>query len=184
MRRLWLIPIAFAALALPIAVLAGGGEGGFDGVVNSIESRYHVHATRIPFMGLISLVAGKATHHGVSGLHVAEFDSFTEQVDGDELNSMVEQKLGAGWERIIRETSKSGNNQTLIFMHPEGQRMGLFVLDLDGHEMDVVQVCVDPDHLSESIGKYQHHRHGQDAEEPNTDDNDHDRDGSGKGQSD
>ena len=42
MRRLWLIPIAFVALAVPAAVLAGGGEGGFDGVVHSIESRYHV----------------------------------------------------------------------------------------------------------------------------------------------
>ncbi len=37
--------------------------------------------------------------------------------------------------------------------------MGLFVLDLDGHEMDVVQVSVDPNHLNESIGKYEHHHH-------------------------
>jgi hypothetical protein len=29
-------------------------------------------------------------------------------VDGDELNRMVEEKLGAGWERIIRETSRHG----------------------------------------------------------------------------
>jgi hypothetical protein len=73
-------------------------------------------------------------------------------MDGDELNRMVEEKLGAGWERIIRETSRKGNEQTLIFIHPEGNRMGLFVVDLDGHEMDVVQVTVDPDHLAERIG--------------------------------
>src|ERR1035441_7201867 len=89
MRRLWLIPIVFVALLIPVAVLAGSGEGGFDGVVHSIESRYHVRATRIPFLGLISLVSGKDTHGGVSGLHVAEFDSFTGQLDGDELNRMV-----------------------------------------------------------------------------------------------
>jgi hypothetical protein len=157
MNRLWLIPIGFVALALPVAVLAGSGESGFDGVVHSIESRYHVKATRIPFLGLVSLVSRKATHGGVTSLHVAEIESFTEPVDGDELNQIVEEKLGPGWERIIRETSKKGTSQTLIFMHPEGERMGLFVLDKDGKEMDVVQVSVDPKHLDDDIGRYRHH---------------------------
>ena len=80
-------------------------------------------------------------------------------MDGDELNRMVEEKLGSGWERIIRDTSRTGTEQTLIFMHPEGNRMGLFVVDLDGHELDVVEVSVDPDHLSESVGRYEHHHH-------------------------
>jgi|SRR5271157_5914007 len=164
MRRLWLIPIGFVALVVPVAVLAGSGEGGFDGVVHSIESKYHARATRIPFLGLISCVSRKATHEGVSGLHLAEFESFSEPVDGDELNRMVEEKLGSGWERIIRETSRRGNEQTLIFMHSEGQRMGLFILDLDGHELDVIQVSVDPDHLNENIGHYGHHRHEEDKE--------------------
>ncbi len=167
MRRLWLIPIAFVALSVPVVVLAGSGEGGFDGVVRSVEGRYHVHATRIPFMGLINLISNRATHDGVSGLHVAELDSFTEPVDGDELNHMVEEKLGPGWERIIRATSRQGREQTLIFIHPEGDRMGLFVLDLDAHEMDVVQVSVDANHLSECIGRYEHQHQGdRDENEP------------------
>jgi hypothetical protein len=172
MRRFWLIPIAFAVLAIPVAVLAGGGEGGFNGVVNSIESRYHVHATRIPFMGLISLVSRKATHGGVGGIHVAEFDSFTEQVDGNELNSMVEEKLGAGWERMIRETSRKGHEQTLIFIHPEGDRMGMFVIDLNGNEMDVVQVSVDPQHLDDDMGHYSHHHHDADRDSDTVGDTD------------
>jgi hypothetical protein len=158
MRKLLFIPICAIALAVPVVVLAGGGEGGFNGVVSSIESRYHVHATRIPFLGLLSVIAGKATHEGVGNLHVAEIDNFSADVDGKELNKMVEEKLGSGWERIIRETHRDGGEQTLIFIRPEGNRMGLFVLDLDGHEMDVVQVSVDPDHLQDSIGKYEHHR--------------------------
>jgi hypothetical protein len=135
--------------------------------VSSIESRYHAHATRIPLLGLASVVAWKATHGGVCGVHVAEFENFPTQangvqVDGDELNQMVEEKLGQGWERIVRETShgaagRGGGEQTLIFARPEGSRMGLFVLDLDGNEMDVVQVSVDPDHLNQTIGKYDHH---------------------------
>src|ERR1035441_7188233 len=98
MKRLWLIPILLAALVVPAMVLAASGEG-FDGVVRSIENRYHVRATRIPFLGLVSLIARKATNNGVGNLHVAEFESFSGPVDGEELNRMVEQKLGNGWER-------------------------------------------------------------------------------------
>jgi hypothetical protein len=156
MKRLWLIPVVFCAVLIPAAaVLAASGDA-FDGVVGSIESEYHVHATRIPFMGLVSLISRGATHGGVSGMHVAEIENFTEPIDGDALNTMVEQKLGPGWERMIRETSRSGKGQTLIFVHPEGERMGMFIVDKDGNELDVVQLSVDPDHLNQSIGRYQH----------------------------
>jgi hypothetical protein len=161
MKVLAAVAICAIVLMVPVVVLAGGG-GGFDGVVTTLEHRYHAHATRIPFVGLISLVAHKATTGGVSGLHVAEFDNFNEKVDGDELNNIVEEKLGAGWQRMIRDTSKHGAEQTLIFAHPEDDRMGLFIVDLDGQEMDVVQISVDPDHLSQSIGKYEHHDHDED----------------------
>ena len=43
--------------------------------------------------------------------------------------------------------------------------MGLFVVDLDGQEMDVVQVSVDPEHLNENLGHYsQPRRQGDDRE--------------------
>jgi hypothetical protein len=42
--------------------------------------------------------------------------------------------------------------------------MGMFIVDNDGREMDVVQVSVDPDHLNESIGQYEHaHGDGEKA---------------------
>jgi hypothetical protein len=180
MRRLLLIPVCFVALLVPIAVLAGGSESGFDGVVRTIETKYHVRATRIPFLGLISFVSRRATNGGVSNLHIAEFEYFSPVMDGEELNQMVETKLGAGWERIIRETTRktdstatdaghgSANNQTLIFMRPEGARMGLFVVDEDGRNLDVVQVSVNPDHLAESIDHYEHHHQPDDASASNS----------------
>jgi hypothetical protein len=171
MKPLFVIPVCFVALAVPVVVLAGGAQGGFDGVVNSIESRYHIHATHVPFLGLVGLISSKATHDGVSDLHVAEFEHVSGPIDGEELNIIVEQKLGPGWERIIRQTSRTGNEQTLIFMQPEGNKMGLFVLDYDGQEMNVVQVSVDPEHLSENLGHYQHH-HQTDS---NSDDHDGDK---------
>jgi hypothetical protein len=167
-KHFW-IPLGCAAVCVLLTapwwvVRAAGGEGGFDGVVNTIQSRYHMRATRIPLMGLASFVADAASHGGVDGLHVAEFEHFSAPVDGEELNRMVAEKLGQGWDRMIRETSREtdrhGGEQTLIFSQPEGKRMGLFILDLDGTDLDVVQVSVDPDRLNETILKYKHHDHG------------------------
>lgn len=167
-RHFW-IPLGCALLCVAVVVpwvaRAAGGEGGFDSVVGSIESQYRVHATRIPFMGLVSMVAGGATHGGARGVRVAEFEHFTAEVDGDELNRLVEEKLGQGWERMIRETSRHGHEQTLIFVRPDGKRMEIFILDLDGHEMDLVQVSVDPDRMNETIGKYNHRHDDGDREE-------------------
>lgn len=154
MRRLLLIPICFVSLLAPVAVLAGGGDG-FDKVVRAIESRYHVQATRLPFLGVISFVAHKA----VNNMHVAEFEDFDAAVDGEELNDLCQSKLGPGWERVIRETTGRGETQTLIFMRPEGSRMAMFVLDADGHEMDVVQLSVSPEHLAETVSQYAHRDH-------------------------
>jgi hypothetical protein len=160
MRRQFFVPLGCAALCLLVVIPwiahAAGAGGGFDGVVSSIEHKYHVRATRIPCMGLASLIAGAATHGGVAGVHVADFEHFDKAADGEELNRMVEEKLGQGWKRMIRSTSRHGDEQTLIFAQPEGRRMGLFILDLDGSEMDVVQVSVDPDNLSKTIAKYDH----------------------------
>jgi hypothetical protein len=169
MSRHFFIPLGCALLCVlvivPWVAMAAGGGGGFDGVVTSIEGRYHARAMRIPFLGLASFAAGVATRGGVGGIHVATFEHFSGPVDSEELNSMVEEKLGQGWERMIRETSRHGSEQTLIFSHPEGRRMGLFILDFEGHELDVVQVSVDPDRLNETIVRYDHHHDGGDTHE-------------------
>jgi hypothetical protein len=146
------------ALLVPVVVLAGSGESEFDSVVHSIESKYHVRANRIPFLGVVSMISENATQGGVGGLHVADFESFPGPVDGEELNRLVAQKLGAGWGRMIRETSSKGNEQTLIFVHPGEKRMGLFIVDLDKNELNVVELSVDPRHLKESLDRYQHHQ--------------------------
>jgi hypothetical protein len=168
MKPLWLIPVVFCVALVPVVVVLASGEDAFDSVVSSLESAYHVHATRVPLMGLVSLISHTATRGGVNGMHVAEIDGFTQPIDGEKLNTMVAQKLGPGWSRMIRETSRSGKEQTLIFVHPEGSRMGMFIVDKDGNEMDIVQLSVDPDHLNESIGKYEHPHPEQDRDSNNS----------------
>ena len=166
-----LIPLGIVAVMTPAIMLAASGSGqGFDAIVGSIESRYHAHATKIPFMGLISGIAGIATHGGVHGLHVAEFENFHdftrgegEGVDGAEFNALVEKHVGPGWQRMIRETSRNGGEQSLIYIRPEGNHLGMLVVDLSGHDLDVVQMSMNPDQLMQEVSKHHHHHDAHDS---------------------
>ena len=166
-----ILPVGLAAVMTPMILLAAGGGGtGFDAVVHGIESRYGVRATRIPFMGLISGIAGISTHGGVRGLHVAEIEHLHGAVDGAEFNALVEERVGKGWQRMIRETSKDGD-QTLIYVKPEGERMGLLIVDRDSQEINVVQVSVDPDHLDDDMGQFRHLHHKWHGSDSSDEDN-------------
>jgi hypothetical protein len=110
-------------------------------------------------MGLVSLIAGHATGGGVKSLHVAEIENFKGHVDGAELNALVAERVGPGWKRMVRETSKSGEEQSLIYVKPEGSRIGMLVVDLDHHDLNLVQMSLDPNKLSEEI---MNHHHGVD----------------------
>jgi len=174
------MPLGLAAIMTPAVLLAAGGSGqGFDSVVHGIESRYHAHATRIPFMGLMSGIAGIATHGGVHNLHVATFEHFRgdgdNQVDGAELLSLVEQHAGGGWSRMIRETSRGGEEQTLIYVRPEGKQVGMMVVDLDHNELDVVEISMNPSQLMKQAREHSHHHHdadNSDSEHDNDSDSD------------
>lgn len=166
LRNAILYPLGLVAVMAPAFLLAAGGnEQGFDAVVRSVESRYNIHSHRIPFMGLVSAVAGVSTHGGVRNLHLAEFDNVTAPIDGEELNKIVEQHVGQGWQRIVRETSRNGGDQSLIFVHPEGNHLGMLVVDLDGHELNLVQLSIDPDRLSAELNERTGKHHHTDADE-------------------
>jgi len=160
MRGLLLIPVLMCVACLPVAVQAHGGGDCFDSVVHAVEQKYNTHGTRVPMMGFVSFLSARATHGGVSKVHVAEFEEFNPQVDGHELEALVEQQLGVGWERMIREISRNGGDQTLIYVHPEGKKMGMFIVDLDGRELNLVEISVNPEHLKDSVDHYTHHDQG------------------------
>ena len=158
-----------AAMTPAILLAASDSGGGFDGVVRGIEARYHVHANKIPLLGLMSLVADHATHGGVHSVHVAEIEHMEGPVDGAELNALVAEHVGPGWQRIVRDTNRSGDEQNLIFVKPEGGRLGMLVVDLDHKEMDVVEISINPDKLSDEISE---HRHSRDGDSENSDQDD------------
>jgi hypothetical protein len=161
MKRVLLLTLAFTfvALAATAVVMASQNENEFEGMVHVIETRYHAHATRIPLMGVVSVVAHVGSKGGVSNVNVVTFENFKNHVDGAELTALVEGQLGTNWRRMIRETHKDSNEQTLIYARPEGNRMGLVVIDVDNEELNLVSVSVDPRHLQEQVAKYSHSSH-------------------------
>src|SRR5579862_7317891 len=98
MSRQFFIPLACAlacvAIVVPWIARALAAEEGFDGVVSALEHRYQAHATQVPFMFLASFISRKATNGGVAGVRIAQFEHFDKKADGDELNGMMERKLG------------------------------------------------------------------------------------------
>ena len=176
----WFAVSMLAGLALvmaPAIMLAATGNifagGGFDAVVGGIELRYHTHATKIPFMGLMSGIAGIATHGSVRGMHVAEFEHFDAPIDGTELTTLIEKHAGKDWHRMIRETSRNSADQTLIYVRDEHNHMGMLVVDRNGNEMDVVQISVNPDQLGKEIAKHErHHDHDGDSDKSKDKDSD------------
>ena len=172
-----LVPVAIAAIMTPAILLAASGVNsrqGFDAIVSTIELRYHARATKIPFMGLVSGIAGIATHGGVHGLHVAEFEHFRADdagdFDGMEFNDLVEKHVGPGWQRMIRETSREHNgkhgDQTLIYVRPDGKNVAMLVVDLDSNDLNVVQLSMNPDQLMDEVNEHRHH-HDSDAQNKN-----------------
>lgn len=158
-----LIVVLLFALVPFSAAMTAKNDAGFDAVVHAIENRYQVHATHLPMMGLVKMVAHHASHGGASNLHLVEIDNMVAPVDGEELPRLVEEKIGGGWSRMVRETHRRGNDETLVYLRPEGEQMGIFIVDKSGREMDLVQVSVTSDSLGDTIREYTRNHTGGDA---------------------
>lgn len=150
MKRL--IPILYTALLCPGMAFAARADLGFNGVVSSIEGQYHVRATHVPMMGFVNFMAFTCSGGGVRGMKVVEFDNFS--ADADALHRMVQEKLGEGWSPVVREHDRKQNEETFIFMHPDGKRLSLLVLDLEKNELDMVKLSIKASHWHDGIGLF------------------------------
>ncbi len=167
-----------AALMVAAMVMAATPQGGvkaasdddrsFHGLENAVETRWQGHAQHIPMQWLVSGAAGLYTHGGVSRLRVAEIDGLPKRLDGAELEAMAEKEMSAGWQRIIRDQSRDADEQSLIYVKPEGDRLAMMVVSFDHGEMDIVQMAIHPDQLSRQMRRWEHdgdhgsgHDHGE-----------------------
>lgn len=152
-----------ALLLLAISLIGATGcsaaSHDFDSAVSGVEHRYSVRARRIPMMGLIGLCARAYTHGGVKEMRIAEFESL-QQVDPVELFSLVQSRLGDGWQPIVKEHAQRKENDgaslSVIFARPAGRSMQLLVADYDHGELELVRMGIDGAALSRWIGDHEH----------------------------
>jgi hypothetical protein len=147
MTRLRFFSIAVVLLA-GTTLYSFAADRDFDGLVTAVAHRYDVHATHIPMMSVVSLCARFATHGGVKGLRVVEFDDFKTPLNVSELTSLVRNSLGPEWQPFINERDKQGGSQSIIFVRQKGDALRMMIADYDHNELDVVRMELSGDALA------------------------------------
>lgn len=159
----WLLP-AVLALA-PVTGCATSGHD-FDAVVAAVQTRYPAQVQKVPLMGLVSFCARVVTRDGVKGMQVAEFENFRKAPDATDLDRLVSETLGSGWQRFVTTRDRSGD-VSLIFSQPDGEAMRLMIADYDHGELDLVRVEVNGRRMRHWLenpqGSARNHDYGKNA---------------------
>jgi hypothetical protein len=103
-------------------------------------------------------VEAKRIIEKLEGIYVREYD-FDQpgQYTAADLERIRSQFKGAEWSSIVRERSKTGQGDTDIYMKiVDGKMQGMFVLDSESKELDMVYIAgaLDPSELSKLDGNF------------------------------
>ena len=160
--------LKLSPLVLAVAMLSSTGcaaaDHDFNAVVSSVEQRYSAHPQRIPMMGFVSFCARVATHGGVKGMKIAEFDNLRHDklgrdLDMQELLELVRAELGQEWQPMVTERARHDSEMSVVFVRPVGRSMRMLVADYENGELDVVRMELNGDQLAEFIHEPAGHRH-------------------------
>jgi hypothetical protein len=123
-----------------------GGDS-FDALVKGLSVRYSVQPKSIPLMWMVSLCARGATHGGVRGMRVVEFENFAEPDDSGGFDKTVRSSLGEDWSQMVREW-KRDSGESLVYVRAENSRIDMIVVDLDHGGLNLVKMTMNPDELA------------------------------------
>jgi hypothetical protein len=149
MRRLGgalLVVVGVVLLVVQGVQAAERGSDGFDALVNGLSAHYSVQPKTIPLMWMVSLCARGATHGGVRGMRVVEFENFGPDDSGG-FDKAVRSSLGEDWSQMVREWKRDGN-ESLVYVREENSRIEMIVVDLDHGRLNLVKMSMNPDELA------------------------------------
>jgi len=103
-------------------------------------------------------VEAKRIIEKLDGVYVREYD-FDQpgQYTAVDLEKIRSQFKGPEWSPMVRERSKTGHEDTDVYMKiVDGKMQGMFVLDLESKELDMVYIAgaLDPSELSRLDGNF------------------------------
>ena len=148
MRRMgWMTTAMLVCLCgVGMAASAAGASEGFDGVVRTLNERYHVRGKGVPMMWAVSLLARGFTRGGVRGLRVVEYEGLPAEADRAGMAAVVRERLGTGWSPMVRSSSE--HETSLVYVQPEGAWMRMVVVDAEGSELHLVRMEMNPEALA------------------------------------
>jgi hypothetical protein len=148
---------AAALLAVALAPPALAADSEFNGLVSSIERRYQVRREHIPLIGLVSFCAWVYTKGGVKGFRVADFENVDARVSADDLDSLVQEKLGASWNVILRSHRKDNRDDTIIYARSAGDKFQVLIAEIENNELSLVRVRINANSLSRWVNDQERH---------------------------
>ena len=119
----------------------------FDALVKGLSAHYSMQPKSIPMMWVVSLCAHGATHGGVKGMKVIEFESFTGASDAAEFDAAVRSNLGEDWSEMVREWQRDGN-ESLVYVRAQNKQIDLIVVDLDRGGLNLVKMTMNPEQFA------------------------------------
>jgi hypothetical protein len=146
---LWLAPVAGAS--------SRDGEArakrDFDSLVHRVEGRYQIHGKTVPMMWLANICARRFTNGGVQGMKVVEFengDRIAKAGGGPgEFGQLVRTQLGERWSPMVRSHEKNGGDSYVYVQSSDESKLTrMIVVDLEGSELDMVSLRLNPDQLA------------------------------------
>lgn len=140
--------IALAFLLVMAA--AAPAAAGFNSIASTIERTQHVRPKWIPFMGLGRIVVHLMKPNGVHDFKIAIYDGGRISPDVD-LTSIVRDKIGSGWQQMIRSRSLKDHENATIWAKPDGDTVRMMILSQESDETVLVEVAVDPEIFADSI---------------------------------
>ncbi|MFN2455450.1 MAG: hypothetical protein ABR577_14645 [Pyrinomonadaceae bacterium] len=142
---------AFALSFLQLtAATACAKDKAFAAVSAHLKTRYQAKQRRIPFLGLAGFAVKLARPAGVKSFKLMVFENLqlTDAANGGaELNSVLRNALGEGWQPLVRVYSKASNQQTYVYATSEGKTVKLMIVALEQAQATVVRVKLNPDAL-------------------------------------
>lgn len=146
--------LSFFILALLVVGLqtANAQGKGYDKIVQHLQTNYQAKKVKIPFLWLAKIAVKVVRPAGVKSFDVTLFEnlSFKRSTLDLEMQSAMNNSLGADWSPVIRIRSKEGE-QVYAYMKDEGENVRLMLVAIDKDNATVVRAKFNADKFIEFL---------------------------------
>src|SRR5688572_2543948 len=149
MTKRLLVSLLVLAVSLPL-------HADFAAVARAIDRKSGVKRIWIPLLGLARFAVRVVEPKGVNDFQLATFEG-TDNVDPRELQQLLREKLGKGFQPLVQVWSRKSGKKEWSFIyarpHPNSDRIELVILAHDDEDTTLVRVDVNADIVARELGE-------------------------------